>query len=249
MSLGKDLSGKNFLITGGTGLIGSAIVDCLMNNNCNVINLDLKKSERASDNFIIDITDKKSLKSDVLKIFEKYPIIHGLVNNAYPRTMDWGTSFWEVKEESFDQNLSKQITSHFSLIRLLAKEMINKQQSCSIVNIGSMYGEVGADFSLYEGIDMTAVPSYFAIKGGIVNLTRYLAALLAKNQIRVNCISPGGVYDGQHETFVKRYNDRVPMGRMANPEDIAPAVAFLLSDHSSYITGQNLIIDGGWTSI
>jgi NAD(P)-dependent dehydrogenase (short-subunit alcohol dehydrogenase family) len=91
--------------------------------------------------------------------------------------------------------------------------------------------------------------AYSAIKGGVINFTRYLSSYYGKNNIRVNCVSPGGIYNSQPVEFVKNYEKKVPMQRMGKPEDISPAVSFLLSDDSSYITGQNLIIDGGWTSI
>ena len=91
--------------------------------------------------------------------------------------------------------------------------------------------------------------AYSAIKGGVVNFTRYLASYYGRQGVRVNCVSPGGVFDGQPEAFVKQYGERVPMGRMARPDEISPAVVFLLSEQSSYVTGHNLMIDGGWTCI
>jgi NAD(P)-dependent dehydrogenase (short-subunit alcohol dehydrogenase family) len=115
--------------------------------------------------------------------------------------------------------------------------------------MASVYGIVGPDFSIYENTTMTMPAAYSAIKGGIINLTRYLAAYLGPQKIRVNAISPGGIYDNQPANFVNNYNNKVPLRRMGNPDDIAPAVTFLLSDEAGYITGQNLAIDGGWTAI
>ena len=119
----------------------------------------------------------------------------------------------------------------------------------SIVNIGSIYGTVGPDFNVYNNTELTMPAAYSAIKGGVINFTRYLSSYYGKNNIRVNCVSPGGIFNSQPVEFVKNYENKVPMQRMGKPEDISPAVSFLLSDDSSYITGQNLIIDGGWTSI
>lgn len=119
----------------------------------------------------------------------------------------------------------------------------------SIVNIGSIYGTVGPDFNVYNNTELTMPAAYSAIKGGVINFTRYLSSYYGKNNIRVNCVSPGGIFNNQPVEFVKNYENKVPMQRMGKPEDISPAVSFLLSDDSSYITGQNLIIDGGWTSI
>jgi NAD(P)-dependent dehydrogenase (short-subunit alcohol dehydrogenase family) len=123
-----------------------------------------------------------------------------------------------------------------------------QQRYGNIVNIASIYGMLGPDFSIYEGTTMTMPAEYAAIKGAIISFTRYLATYLAPYNIRVNCLSPGGIFNEQPETFVKKYNKRTPMGRMGNPEDIAGGVLFLLSDLSSYITGQNLVIDGGWSA-
>ena len=119
----------------------------------------------------------------------------------------------------------------------------------TIVNIGSIYGTVGPDFNVYNNTELTMPAAYSAIKGGVINFTRYLSSYYGKNNIRVNCVSPGGIFNNQPVEFVKNYENKVPMQRMGKPEDISPAVSFLLSDDSSYITGQNLIIDGGWTSI
>ena len=126
---------------------------------------------------------------------------------------------------------------------------MKENRSGSIVNISSIYGVVGPDFTLYNGTDMTMPAAYSAIKGGLINLTRYLASYFGPYNIRINCVSPGGVLDGQPQTFIDNYNNKVPMKRMANPDDISPSVAFLLSNDSTYITGQNLIVDGGWTCI
>jgi NAD(P)-dependent dehydrogenase (short-subunit alcohol dehydrogenase family) len=124
------------------------------------------------------------------------------------------------------------------------------QNSGSIVNFASIYGVVGNDFTIYENTDgMTSPAAYAAIKGGLINFTRYLASYYGKYNIRVNCISPGGIFNNQHPEFVKQFEYKVPMKRMGTPKDIAPSVGFLLSEESTYITGHNLIIDGGWTAI
>jgi NAD(P)-dependent dehydrogenase (short-subunit alcohol dehydrogenase family) len=126
--------------------------------------------------------------------------------------------------------------------------MVN-QGSGSIVNMASIYGIVGPDFTVYEGTEMTMPAAYSAIKGAIVNFSRYLAAYLGPSGVRVNTVSPGGIFDNQNLIFVNNYNKKVPLRRMGYPNDISPSVSFLLSNESNYITGQNLIIDGGWTSI
>ena len=124
-----------------------------------------------------------------------------------------------------------------------------KNVHSSIVNIGSIYGVVGPDFTVYDGTSMTMPAAYAAIKGGILNLTRYLSSYYGPKQIRVNAVSPGGIFDNQSTIFIENYNKKVPLRRMGMPEDISPAVVFLLTEDAKYITGQNIIVDGGWTAI
>jgi NAD(P)-dependent dehydrogenase (short-subunit alcohol dehydrogenase family) len=242
---------KIIIVTGGNGLIGKAIIDYLIYNGAFVINVDVsKKSEvQSSVYFKCDITNPKEVAKMVSSVFDKYKKIDGLVNNAYPRTKDWGNKFEDVSLDSWKQNVDMQLNSCFYLSKLVLEKMkINK--SGSIVNIASIYGIVGNDFSVYQDVKgMTSPVAYSAIKGGIINLTRYLASYFGHYSIRVNCVSPGGVFNNQDEAFVRKFENKVPLKRMATPADIAPSVAFLLSDESTYITGHNLIVDGGWTAI
>ena len=126
---------------------------------------------------------------------------------------------------------------------------MKEQQSGSIINLGSIYGVLGSDFTIYDGTKMTMPMAYSAIKGGIVNLTRYLASYFGKHNVRVNNICPGGIFDSQEPIFVRNYEHRVPLKRMGRPEEIASAVLFLASDAASYITGATIMVDGGWTAI
>ena len=170
------------------------------------------------------------------------------MNNAYPRTNDWGNKFEDIEFISWQKNIDWQLNSHFYFMQKVSKHMIDKKYG-SIVNIASIYGIVGPDFTVYEGTDMTMPAAYSVIKGGLINFTRYLASYLGSKKVRVNCVSPGGIFDNQNPIFIDNYIKKVPMKRMGLPKDISPTVAFLLSDESSYITGQNIAIDGGLTSI
>jgi len=243
------LKDKIVVVTGGSGLIGRAILENIQNKGGFYVNVDLNaETDLERGSFKADITDDKSINNAIESIISKYGRIDGLVNCAYPRTPDWGTKFESINPASWRLNVDMQMNSCFIVCQKALRYM-HKQKKGSIVNIASIYGVVGNDFTLYEDYGGTSPAAYAAIKGGIINFTRYLASYYGKDNIRINCVSPGGIFDNQPLSFVKKYEEKVPMKRMGNPEDIAPAVSFLLSDEAKYITGQNLIIDGGWTSI
>jgi NAD(P)-dependent dehydrogenase (short-subunit alcohol dehydrogenase family) len=243
------LKDKVIVLTGGFGLIGKAILLKLKEEGAFVINADILAQDTADfSSMNLDITCEKSVHDLFVSIFQKFGKIDGLVNNAYPRTSDWGNKFENINIDSWKKNIDFQLNSYF-LVSQTALKFMKEKKSGSIVNISSIYGVVGPDFTIYDGTEMTMPAAYSAIKGGLVNLTRYLASYFGPYNIRINCVSPGGVLDGQPNTFIENYNKKVPMKRMATPNDISPSVAFLLSDESTYITGQNLIIDGGWTCI
>jgi len=245
----KKLNDKIILLTGGDGLLGKAIMQNLNSQGATVINASIGVEDSADFSLLrCDITNEESVNRVVNLVIKKHGRIDGLINNAYPRTKDWGLKFEDIPFASWQKNIDYQLNSHFLLSQKVLVNM-QKNQWGSIVNMSSMYGVVGPDFSVYDGTDMTMPAAYSAIKGGLINLTRYLASYYGPYKVRINCVSPGGVFDNQPEKFVQNYNRKVPMRRMAEPGDIAPAVSFLLSDDASYITGQNLIIDGGWTCI
>lgn len=243
------LNNKIIIITGGNGLIGKSIVKKLQLAGATCINFDINH-ETLEDLSCVkcDITDCESINKSIDLVINKYGKIDGLVNNAYPRSNDWGNKFENIEYNSWKLNIDWQLNSYFYLTQQVSKYMVIKK-SGSIINMASVYGIVGPDFSVYQNTNMTMPAAYSAIKGGIINFSRYLASYLGPNGIRVNTISPGGIFDNQPPFFVKNYNDKVPLKRMGLPDDISPAVVFLLSDQSAYITGQNLAIDGGWTAI
>ena len=245
----NNLENKIIIITGGNGLLGVSIIKKIKSSGAFVVNLDINhQTNKSLSNVYCDITNEKSINETLDLIIQKYGRIDGLINNAYPRTKDWGDKFEDIKLSSWKQNIDWQLNSYFYISQQVAIQMA-KQKSGSIVNISSIYGVVGPDFSVYAGTNMTMPAGYAAIKGGLINLTRYMASYFGPKNVRVNCVSPGGIFDNQNEIFVKNYEKIVPLKRMGKPEDISPSVAFLLSDESKYITGQNLIIDGGWTTI
>jgi len=243
------LDNKIIIVTGGNGLLGSAIVANIREEGAFCINLDINHDTSSDLSSIwCDITDTNSINGTIELIINKFNRIDGLVNNAYPRTEDWGIKFENIDYKSWKFNVDWQLNSHFYITQEVSKYMVN-QRSGSIVNMASIYGIVGPDFTVYEGTEMTMPAAYSAIKGAIINFSRYLAAYLGPSGVRVNTVSPGGIFDNQNLLFVNNYNKKVPLRRMGYPKDISPSVSFLLSNESNYITGQNLIIDGGWTSI
>jgi NAD(P)-dependent dehydrogenase (short-subunit alcohol dehydrogenase family) len=243
------LDNKIIIVTGGNGLLGSAIVANIREEGAFCINLDINHDTSSDLSSIwCDITDINSINGTIELIINKFNRIDGLVNNAYPRTEDWGLKFENIDYKSWQFNVDWQLNSHFYITQEVSKYMVN-QGSGSIINMASIYGIVGPDFTVYEGTEMTMPAAYSAIKGAIVNFSRYLAAYLGPSGVRVNTVSPGGIFDNQNLIFVNNYNKKVPLRRMGYPKDISPSVSFLLSNESNYITGQNLIIDGGWTSI
>jgi NAD(P)-dependent dehydrogenase (short-subunit alcohol dehydrogenase family) len=238
---------KVVVVTGSEGLLGREIVLDLSNKGFHVIRAD-KSLEDGGYCYYLDITDEGSVQSLLSKLVDKFEFIDGWVNNAYPRTKDWGNDWNNIEFSSWQRNVDMHLNGYFLCMHRVS-EVMTKQGFGSIVNLSSIYGIVGPDFSVYENTEMTMPAAYSAIKGAIINLTRYLAARIGPDGVRVNCVSPGGILDGQPETFVAAYCKKVPLRRLGLPSDIAPAISFLVSEEAKYITGQNLVIDGGWTSI
>lgn len=243
------LEDKIIIVTGGNGLLGKVIIERIKAEGAFCINFEInQKTNEDLSNVECDITNQESIDNALKIVLKRYNKIDGLVNNAYPRTKDWGNKFEDILFDSWKENLDKQLNSYFYMSQQVGIQMA-KQKSGSIVNMASIYGVIAPDFTVYENTNMTMPAGYSAIKGGLVNLTRYIAAYYGPKQVRVNAVSPGGIFDNQNTIFVKNYEKKVPMRRMGTPEDIAPSVSFLLSDDAKYITGQNLIVDGGWTVI
>jgi len=243
------LENKIIIVTGGNGLIGKELVKKIKKEGAVCYNADIKVNSSIDSEIYCNINDVKSVDSLIEEVFNKHGRIDGLVNNAYPRTEDWGNKFEDIKLESWKKNVDMQLNSVFYICQQVLKIM-KKQEYGSIVNISSIYGVVANDFSVYENTGgMTSPAAYSAIKSGLINFSRYLASYYGKNGIRVNCVSPGGIIDNQNTNFIENYSKKVPLKRLGRPSEISPAVSFLLSEEASYITGQNLIVDGGWTSI
>ncbi|MDB4706222.1 SDR family oxidoreductase [Verrucomicrobia bacterium] len=244
-----ELIGRTVLITGAAGQLGTALARGFQESGARVFGFDLSPS-KDSDLFDGFATGDISKKSDVLAAYEQLLPEDGafdiLVNNAGITT---ATPFAERTEEEFDKVYSVNVKgSFFCAQEFLKRYKHSKRKNGAIVNIGSIYGVMAPDFRIYTDYGVVTPEVYGISKAGMLQMTRYLAALYARKGLRVNSVSPGGIFNRanpQGDDFVERYSDRVPMRRMAEVEEIVPAVVFLSGKGASYITGQNLLIDGG----
>lgn len=250
-----DLSGKVVIVAGGAGRLGRPACEALVEHGGTVVvaDADGDRGKALADDlgkhaaFIgVDITDESSVRHLVKTVTDKHGRIDVLVNVAYPRTENYGRRYEDVAIEDWRENVDRHLTGYYLTAREVSPVM-REQSGGSIINFGSIYGVQAPDFQIYEGTDMTSPVEYAAVKGGILNLTRYLASYLGEYRIRVNAISPGGVFANQDPGFVAEYERRTPLGRMARPEDVKGPVVFLASEASAYVTGHNLLVDGGWT--
>ncbi|MEK9627536.1 MAG: SDR family oxidoreductase [Nitrospinota bacterium] len=243
---------KIAVVTGGGGLIGKEISQALSDFGAKVYIADIQQQEHVNNSSNIEfIKTNTTLEDDIKRTFKEIANNEGnldiLVTCAYPRTHDWGVMVEDVPFESWNENLKSQLGGTFLCCRSAIEHMKNSGGG-SIINLASTYGVVAPDFNIYKGTNMTMPVAYSAIKAGLIGLTRYFATYYAKDNIRANSISPGGIFDGQPESFVDRYTQKTPLGRMGKASEMVGGVVFLASESSSYVTGQNLLIDGGWTT-
>lgn len=253
----SDLKNKTVIIVGGFGLIGKEVSKGFIDNGSNVIIADKLQNkdfiiELDSFNkgkatyFSFDISDEKDVEKLIKATVKKNKKIDVFVNCSWPRTKDWVTDVEKTSFNSVKKNLLNHLGGYYNCTQKMAVQM-RKQKNGSIINFSSIYGLVAPTFSIYEGTKMTSPSAYPLIKGGINAMVRYFASYYGKYNVRVNCVTPGGVYRNEDPEFVKKYAALVPLGRMANAEDIVMPVLFLASSGSRYVTGHNLVVDGGWT--
>ncbi len=254
------LKGKTGFVVGGSGLLGSEIVRALAQAGARTIILDtderrgaalqksLRRKKYESEYQKFDATDLENINRDVIVLLKKYESIDIWVNASYPRTFDWSHKIEDVSLDSWRKNIDMQMNSYCWISRLVCL-MMKKNGGGSLINFGSIYGVVAPDFNVYRGTKMTTPAAYAAIKGGVINFTRYLASYFGKYHVRVNNICPGGIYNKQNKKFLDNYSRKTPLARLGKPEEIASAVLFLASDASSYITGSTMMVDGGWSAI
>ncbi len=259
-----SLSGKVAIVTGAAGQLGGEYVKTLFNAGASVAAFDIKLnkpksilSKISSDRLItveVDITNRRSIEKGLKIAISQFGNPDILVNNAAidapPDKDEHETGLFETyPESSWNMMMEVNLKGVFLCCQIIGGHMA-RSGGGSIINISSIYGILSPDQRIYEyKIKPFLKPiAYSVTKSGVLNLTRYLATYWAKKNVRVNTLTPGGVFNNQDEIFLKNYTDKVPIGRMARQDEYNGAILFLASDASSYMTGANLIIDGGWSA-
>ncbi|KRE46295.1 SDR family NAD(P)-dependent oxidoreductase [Paenibacillus sp. Soil522] len=254
-----SLRGKVALVTGGAGYLGTAICETLAELGAHVIiaSRDLKKCEEKCKEIessitgakatamVLDLMDKQSIFQCFQQIKSDYNGVDILVNNAWSGNKN---SFESISDEDWQYDIEMSMTSVFRCVKEALPGLVAKKGV--ILNITSMYGHVAPDYRIYDGVQFTNPPSYGAAKAGVIQFSKYLASFLSPYGIRVNCLSPGAFphpVTQQHEEFIRHLSEKNPMNRIGDPDEIKGAVALLCSDASSYMTGQHVCVDGGWT--
>lgn len=249
-----DIEKKIIVITGSNGFLGKEFVKHCLEQKATVIGID-KKNDLKMKNFHFykcDLEKKKSINSVYAKISKKFKKINALINNAAMNESvkeTKGHNFLKTKKDNFE----KFVNINLRAILILSKKFnknLKFNKSATIINISSIYGVLAPDNNLYndnQKIENQKNISYTVTKTAVIGLTKHLATIFAPDQIRVNCISPGGVFSNQDKYFVKKYSKKTLLNKMAGKSDFNGLIQFLVSDASSYITGENIICDGGYS--
>ena len=254
------LNKKIIVITGGAGLIGQEFVKAVVEQNGIAIIADINKdigkkvqnklSKELNTNNIdftkLDITSKNSLKKCIEYLDNKYGRIDALVNNAYPKNKNYARHFFDVEHSDFVENLGLNLGGYFTTSQQFAK-YFQKQNHGNIINVSSIYGVVSPKFEIYKGTKITVPVEYAAIKSGLIHLTRYMAKYFKGMNIKVNTLSPGGIFDNQPESFLNNYKNNCLNKGILDKSDLKGTIVYLLSDMSKYINGQNIIVDDGFS--
>jgi NAD(P)-dependent dehydrogenase (short-subunit alcohol dehydrogenase family) len=256
-----NLSGRTAFVAGACGNIGRAICSALAIQGANVVVADIdkdacaiivreieQKTSRKHYLAVGDFTKEDDVRASIEFCSESGPlhiVVHciGIIGSV--PVPGYAVPFAEQTLKAWNLAIQTNLTSAFLLAKY-AYKCLEKEGRSSVIFLSSIYGSYGPNLKLYEGTSMGNPVAYGASKGGLEQLMRYLATQWAPG-IRVNCVAPGGIERGQPEKFIQRYNELTPLQRMANPEDVAGPVVFLASDAARYITGQNLMVDGGWS--
>lgn len=240
---------KLILILGSEGRLGKCFCEYLSNiKNYTVIGLDIKKSSenKKYKTFKLNINNEKILKNYINKIRKVHGSIHTVINCTYPSIKSWGLDFNRVKKKQLDNHFSKHLSDLIISTRCFTQVFL-KQKFGNVIFISSIQGLGAPKFEHYKGTKMNSCIEYSIIKAGIINMTKYLAKFHKGKNIRFNCISIGGIKADQPKIFKENYKKSCLNKGLLDPADILSAFDFLISDKSSYVNGQNIIIDDGWS--
>lgn len=260
-----SLTGKVALVTGGAGILGRRFCEGLVQAGAQVavVDVDLESAQHVAGElgehargFQCDVSSPDSVKACVNAIIGHFGKIDILHNNAATKTQDaraFFSPFEDYSLETWREVMSVNIDGMFLMAQAVGRHMTARGEGGAVIQTASIYGIVGPDSRIYEGSDylggaINTPAVYAASKAAVIGLTRWLATHWAQAGIRVNCLVPGGVSSGQNSAFSDLYSSRVPLGRMGKSDEMVPALLYLASDASSYVTGQILAVDGGWTS-
>lgn len=251
------LNNKNVVIFGAAGLLGACLTKSCLANGAKVIAVDLDSDHikkrlttqgvAASSVDItyaeIDVTNEKDLKA----FFNSLSDIDGIVNATYPRNKDYGRKLFDVTLASFNENLSLHLGSSFLISQQAAILFTRLQKPISMVNISSIYGVIAPKFDIYNNTQMTMPVEYAAIKSALLQLNKYIVAYVNDSGFRINSVSPGGIFDNQPKEFCEAYKKNTHGKGMLDVNEMTGSIVFLLSEHSRYVTGQNIIVDDGFS--
>lgn len=253
----EQLFDKKILVVGAGGLLGSQLVASILEQGAKVIATDicLEKTKNnleslgvnldsSSIDFLkLDITNEQAVK----ELFAGDIKIDGAVNCTYPRNKTYGSHFFDVTLESFNENLSLHLGSSFLFTQQCASYFNKHRMLFSLVNISSIYGVVAPDFTIYENTPMTMPVEYAAIKSALLHLNKYAVKYVNNSDFRINSVSPGGIFDNQPEVFLEAYKKKTLGAGMLDVRCMIGSIVYLLSDQSRFVTGQNIIVDDGFS--
>lgn len=253
------LNEKTIVVTGAGGLLGADFVRAIVAAGGRAVAADIHLDSAeavidaigpdANDRAIavhVDITDPASIDALISAAEQRFGSVDAVVNSAYPRAENYGARLEDISYENFCQNLDMHLGGYFLVAQRFALAF-KRRQGGHIINMASIYGVMAPRFSIYAGTSMTTPVEYAAIKSAVVHLTQYFAQYFKGYGIRANCISPGGILTGQPQSFLDSYNSHCAFKGMLQPQDVTGTLLFLLSDASQYITGQNIIVDDGFS--
>ena len=252
-----SIKNKTILLFGCTGVLGFEFVKYLLLCGCNIIIADKNKKkldkickEFNIKGYVIDANNEKSIEKNIKKIGNNHKkkidcaIYNVAITSEYLKKTKINREFTSYQLKNWKKTISVNLTGSFIFAREIGK-IFYKQKYGNLINISSIYGILSPDHSIYDKEEFYSYPDYAASKSGIIGLSKWLSTLWASKNIRVNCISPGGIFNNHSKNFKRLYSKRIPMKRMGNKKEINGILHYLISDESSYCTGQNFTIDGG----